>query len=203
MRSSLPLVFAAACMAPPTDVPDDADTVDTVDSAAQPADSDPGTLGALPTEACARTAPGTAPGDCLTDFTLPDATGGTHTLADHAGKVVLVDFSAVWCTTCRHLAPHGQELLDTYGADDLHVVTVLYESQDGLTPVADEDLTAWAEAFGLSHPVLADRDSALRDTFGGRERPLVIVADRDGRILQRLGADVSVIDATVHDAVQR
>lgn len=48
-------------------------------------------------EPCGPGAPtGLDVGQCAPDFTLPDATGGSYTLSDHRGMLVLVDMSAVW-----------------------------------------------------------------------------------------------------------
>ncbi|MCB9663951.1 MAG: TlpA family protein disulfide reductase [Alphaproteobacteria bacterium] len=211
MRAPLLTCLLAACSAAAPTTDDVVGGVDRGDTETDAPDADTdapdadleGLHGALPTATCRDEVPASAEGDCLRTFTLPDATGALHPLGAQAGKVLVVDFSAYWCSTCRRLAPHGQELLDRHGTDDLHVVTVIYESADGLAPVADAELEDWADAFGLTHPVLADRDSSVRDRFGGRERPLVLVVGRDGRIASRTGSVVEVIDATVQAEIAR
>ena len=49
------------------------------------------------------------PGERPPAFTLPTVDGGTTSLADHRGKVVLVYFWATWCGYCRQELPVGVE----------------------------------------------------------------------------------------------
>ena len=67
-------------------------------------------------------------GDAAPDFTveLVDAnglTGETLSLADLAGKIVVVDFWATWCPYCVRDMPVWQDLLAKYG-DDLVILAV-------------------------------------------------------------------------------
>ncbi len=50
--------------------------------------------------------------------------GGTATLADHDGKVVLLNFWATWCAPCRHEMPMLSALQSELGGDDFEVVTL-------------------------------------------------------------------------------
>src|SRR5262245_29291962 len=50
-----------------------------------------------------------------------DKVGFDAQLAQHAGKVVLVDFWATWCPKCREEFPHTVELDHRHRADGLEV----------------------------------------------------------------------------------
>lgn len=224
-RTLIPLGLAA-CMA--TDAVDGGPTGMAVDGSGGSEDADPGTdgdphsptgdptdtdatdsdppdapagLGALPTPSCADEAPGGEVGDCAATGRLRAADGSTFDLATVAGKVVLIDHSAIWCSTCKLFADHGQGLLDTHGTDRLAVITVLYENAGFEADVTQDDLVAWRDAFELSHPVLADEGRAYRNGYGGRERPLVLVVGTDGRIVSRTGANAAQVDEAVATAL--
>jgi thiol-disulfide isomerase/thioredoxin len=56
------------------------------------------------------------------DFVLRDASGKTAKLSDYAGKVVLLDFWATWCTGCKKEIPWFSEFQKKYGAEGFAMV---------------------------------------------------------------------------------
>ena len=58
---------------------------------------------------------GTSVGDTAPDFTAHTTDGGSLTLYDHRGEVVLLDFWGAWCTPCRASMPP----LDALGREDV------------------------------------------------------------------------------------
>ncbi len=63
-------------------------------------------------------------GNKAPSFELKSVTGDTVKLSDMEGKVVLLDFWAVWCGPCRKSMPFFQELQDKYGKEGLEVIGV-------------------------------------------------------------------------------
>ena len=55
-----------------------------------------------------------------TTFTDPE--GGTHSLADYKGKVVLLNFWATWCAPCREEMPSLDALQAEMGGEDFAYV---------------------------------------------------------------------------------
>ncbi len=61
------------------------------------------------------------------DFELKDITGKVWRLADFRGKVVLVNFWATWCDSCKEENPSLQRFMDSEKENlNLVVVTILY-----------------------------------------------------------------------------
>ena len=55
-------------------------------------------------------------------YTKDDGSEGV--LADHRGKVVLLNFWATWCAPCRKEMPMLAELQSEFGGDDFEVLTL-------------------------------------------------------------------------------
>ena len=108
---------------------------------------------------------------------LPALDGdGRGSLADYKGEVVVLNFWASWCEPCREESP----LLDRWhrrmserggtvlGVDVLDVT---------------EDANDFIREYGLSYPMLKDRDGETLESFGVVAYPETFVIDRQGRIV--------------------
>ncbi len=68
------------------------------------------------------------------DLAFIDADGNDRTLADFAGKKLLVNFWATWCAPCREEMPDLDALQSRYGGDDFEVVAISLDmGSDGPT----------------------------------------------------------------------
>jgi peroxiredoxin len=70
-----------------------------------------------------RRIPGPAP-----EFTVVDRQGNKVHLADYRGKVVLVNFWASWCTTCKAEKPTLELLNQELGGDDFVILSLSSDS---------------------------------------------------------------------------
>ena len=99
-------------------------------------------------------------GDHPCDFTLMDQKGNEFNLYDHHGKIIILDFSAMWCGPCMMAATEVEDLQKRYG-DDIVYVTVLIENQNHKSPTKN-DLKKWADHFGIElAPVLGGNRSMI------------------------------------------
>jgi cytochrome c biogenesis protein CcmG, thiol:disulfide interchange protein DsbE len=101
--------------------------------------------------------------------------GGTGSLTDYRGKVVVLNFWASWCKPCRAESP----LLERWhrrmtGRDG----TVLGVDMLDVT----EDAQDFIARYELSYPMLKDRDGDGIEAFGVVQYPETFVIDRAGRI---------------------
>ena len=112
---------------------------------------------------------------------LPWLAGGARAaLADYRGTVVVLNYWASWCTPCRQESPlleRWQRRLAKRGGTVLGV--------DSLDVTADA--RAFVREFGLTYPMLRDRDGETHRRFGVSGYPETLIVDRHGRIaaLQR------------------
>ena len=112
-------------------------------------------------------------------FTDPD--GGTHTLADYRGKVVLVNFWATWCAPCREEMPALDTLQREMGGPDFQIVTIA-TGRNAPARIAD----FFAETGVTALPTLMDPRQQLARDMGVVGLPVSVLIDRDGHEVARL-----------------
>jgi cytochrome c biogenesis protein CcmG/thiol:disulfide interchange protein DsbE len=106
---------------------------------------------------------------------LPALDGDAGSLADYAGKPVLVNFWASWCEPCKDEAPlleRAHRKLEAAGGAVLGV-TVSDQSDDS---------RAFMREYGLTFPSLRDVEGAFARDFGTTGVPETFAIDREGRI---------------------
>lgn len=119
-----------------------------------------------------------------TSFTDPD--GGSHSLADYRGQVVLLNFWATWCAPCREEMPSLDALQAEMGGDDFQVVAIA----SGHNPPAA--VTKFLAEADITHlPLRLDPRQGLARDMGVMGMPVTVLIDREGREIARLigGAD--------------
>lgn len=144
-----------------------------------------GVDGAASTTASGGTAGGDATnaqrGPSAPDFELPLLAGGTTSLAEHRGKVVLVDFWATTCDPCLREMPELVKLYQEKKAQGFEVLAIATDGPDTLSGV-----TATAREKNMVFPVLLDQDTEVLDRYNPKgELPFTVVVDRRGSIVLR------------------
>ncbi|MCL4234277.1 MAG: TlpA family protein disulfide reductase [Deltaproteobacteria bacterium] len=120
-------------------------------------------------------------GDQMPDFTLTDNNGVPWTLYDHAGSVVMLDSSAMWCVPCQMDTPDLQDLADSYAPSGVVVAQLIAENYRGFTP-NDTQIDSWVNKYDLTIPVLIDAGWAVGGPVGNGYIPFYWVMDEDGVI---------------------
>jgi thiol-disulfide isomerase/thioredoxin len=108
-------------------------------------------------------------------LTLTDLAGRTHTLADHRGRVVLVNFWATWCEPCREELASIGKLQQQLAGRPFEVVLVNYG--ESRTRVVD---FATRERIGFH--VLLDPNREAPRAWRVRVLPTSFLVDPDGQV---------------------
>ena len=120
------------------------------------------------------------------DFAFTDGAGKPVTLADFAGKVVLLNLWATWCAPCIKEMPSLARLQTELGGADFQVVALAQDR--GGAPV----VLPFLEKLGVKSlaPYL-DAPGAAGKAFAVQGLPTSLLIGRDGRETARLlgGAD--------------
>lgn len=106
------------------------------------------------------------------DFHLSDLDGHPVNLSDFAGKTVVLNFWATWCTPCKIEAP----TFDAY-AKAHPEVPILGIAVDG----SAAQLRAAAKQLGIEYPVLI-ADKATLSAYSVGTLPMTVVVSPEGQI---------------------
>lgn len=126
-------------------------------------------------------------------FELTTFDGDTFRLADHPGKVVVVNFWASWCEPCVEEMPALAEAANQAG-DDVVFVGV------GAKTDHDDDARAFAETYGGDYPLGRDTEGGDRMTgqiqldYGVFAFPSTFIITPDGTISAVLMAPITSAD---------
>jgi peroxiredoxin len=111
---------------------------------------------------------GPAPG-----FSLRSMDGGTVSLADLEGQVVMVNFWATWCGPCRKEMPHLEALYQRYGDLGFTLLGVnVEEDSSGADKFLDET--------PVTFPILFDPESKVSALYNVVAMPTTVIIDRAG-----------------------
>jgi len=114
----------------------------------------------------------------LDDLSFTRLDGGEPiTTADLLGDVVVLDFWASWCGSCRFELPRMEAFHDAHAERGLRTLAINLQEQPELAMQSAVD-------FGLGLPIVA-YGPGLADAFDIRKIPTIIVTDRLGRVRAR------------------
>lgn len=126
------------------------------------------------------------------DFAYPTLDGDTVALADHQGKVVLVNVWATWCTPCRREMPSMERLYRRLEGEDFEILAVSVDARRGETDAYGRpggDLAEFAESLDLTFPILHDVQGRIQRAYQTTGVPESFVVGRDGRIYKKVSGE--------------
>ena len=113
------------------------------------------------------------------DFTLATIDGGSRSVSEWDGQVLLVDFWASWCIPCRKEMPAFNALREAYGDQGFEVVGLAADSLDKVVDFLDEVPIDFPVVYGDMFDVM-DISAGYGNTYGGL--PFNAFVDREGKI---------------------
>jgi peroxiredoxin len=111
------------------------------------------------------------------EFQLDSLSDGRVSLSTYRSQVVVINLWASWCGPCRAEMPMIQRV---YAAERNRGLVVL--AVNGTFQDSEPAARAFATQYGLTFPILLDRDGAVSRRYQLRALPSTYVVDRRGII---------------------
>jgi len=111
------------------------------------------------------------------DFTLDNLQGEKVTLSGLRGKIVVINLWATWCPPCRAEMPALENAYKQYKDSGVVVLGLNVTNQD-----SEREVPLFVEEFGLTFPILLDRDGSVSALYQLRGLPTTYFVNREGII---------------------
>ena len=113
------------------------------------------------------------------DFSLVDIEGNSFSLSDFRGKIVIVDFMAIWCGPCKDQIPHYGIVWEQY-RDEVVIISIDVDPNETSEMLAD-----FSSNFPYATWIWAADASHLGIDYEIYSIPTTIVVDQNGYISSR------------------
>lgn len=125
-------------------------------------------------------------GDPVPTASFPKLGGGLGSLADYAGKPVVLNFFGSWCVPCRTEVPELQKVHEELGDQVVILGLAVNDSE--------RDATAFVERLGATYDTGRDPSGKIASELGVVNFPSTFFISAEGRVV---GARPGALDAQV------
>ncbi len=124
-----------------------------------------------------------SPGDAAPDFTLPDASGRSHSRSSVAGeRGLLVIFACNHCPFVVHLAKTLGDFAREIASQGVTTVAINSNDLEAYPQDGPEEMKAFAAEYGWEFPYLLDESQAVAKSHGAVCTPDFFLFDLDGKL---------------------
>lgn len=112
------------------------------------------------------------------DFTLTTTEGKTFRLSENKGKIIMLQFTASWCSVCRKEMPHIESEI-WQPLKNKGLVLVGLDRDEPLNKVSD-----FAKTMKITYPLAPDPEAGVFSMYAKKEAGVTrnVIIDRQGNI---------------------
>lgn len=127
---------------------------------------------------------GVEAGDAAPDFTLTDVQGNEHTLHDHLGSIIILEWTNYDCPFVRKFYNPGvmQEMQRAMADQDIVWLTICSSAPGTQGNFTQEVWMERMEEWDVVAPVLLDESGDVGRAFGALVTPHMYVIDTEGNV---------------------
>jgi len=126
------------------------------------------------------------------DYAFDRLSGDPFDASRLAGKIVILDFWATWCSPCQETMPDVQALHERYADDDRVVVLSVNIASPDDVETPNRVVTYWAKQE-YTVPMAYDRAGMSASVYDVDVIPTLLVVDASGQVRERIvGASAAV-----------
>lgn len=118
-------------------------------------------------------------GEKAPNFTMKYLNGKQIQLSDLKGKVVMLQFTASWCSVCLKEMPHIEKEIWQKHKNDTNFVLAGIDLKENA-----EQIKKFQKLAGISYPIILDEDGAVFEKYAEKEAGVTrnIIIGKDGNI---------------------
>jgi peroxiredoxin len=118
-------------------------------------------------------------GDTAPDFTIRETGGRTYKLSDLRGKVVMLQFTASWCSVCRTEMPFIEKDI-WLGKKDAGLIVIGIDRDEPL-----EKVISFKKDIRVTYPMALDPGADIFGLFAQKEAGVTrnVIIGRNGKII--------------------
>lgn len=145
---------------------------------------------------------GDAAGEAAPAFTLTTLDGRTVTLADYAGRVLVLDMMATWCAPCKEAMPAFRTFLERHDGEPVSLLSVDVDPTE--QDAGEDPLPGFRDRFNATWDFAYDTDTVFA-RYRAHGIPTLVLIDADGIVrgkLQLARVTVEDLEARVTPLVE-
>jgi thiol-disulfide isomerase/thioredoxin len=144
---------------------------------------------------------GKLPPEVIANYKIRATDGRTYTLGELRGKVVVLDFFAIWCGHSRHHIPSMTEFGDTEKKQGLQIIGLAVNDAES-TP---QRVKKFIDEMHIEYPVGMISDPEFARYVDSRDVsvPQTLVYGRDGRLIAHFSGHNNSSEKELADVIGR
>jgi peroxiredoxin len=119
------------------------------------------------------------------DFSLPDLKGKIHTLKEFQGKIILLNFWATWCPSCKEDITSLIAIYNQYKDSGLEIVGISLDKKE--LGVVD----SFVQEMKIPYTILLGDEVVVKNYGGFKGIPTTFLLDRNGRIVKKYSGQIT------------